>query len=89
MGTSGIHVTCDMSVMDLRETSAILSPVIGGISYREAHLAMEIISLSGLLRSADLTGFATDIEPDEVAANIGSGFLLSLCGKRILGKRKG
>jgi len=88
MGTSGIHVTCDMSVMDMRETSGILNPVIGGISYREAHLAMEIISLSGLLRSADITGFANDFEPDEVTANVASGFLLSLCGKRILGKRK-
>lgn len=88
MGTSGLHVTCDMSVMDMRETSGILHPVIGGISYREAHLAMEIISLSGLLRSADITGFSSDAEPDEVTANIASGFILSLCGKRILGKRK-
>ena len=88
MGTSGIHVTCDMSVMDMRETYGIRNPVIGGISYREAHLAMEIISLSGLLRSADITGFATDIEPDEVTASAASGFLLSLCGKRILGRQK-
>lgn len=88
MGTSGLHISCDMSVMDMRETSGILNPVVGGISYREAHLAMEILSLSGLLRSADITGFSPYIGPDDVISNIAAGLILSLCGKRILGKRK-
>ncbi|MFT5701660.1 MAG: arginase [Desulforhopalus sp.] len=88
MGTSGLHVTCDMSVMDVRETVGILNPVIGGISYREVHLAMEILSSSGLLRSVDVTGFSPSIEQDEITADIAAGFILSLCGKRLLANRR-
>jgi ornithine racemase len=88
MGTAGLHVTCDMSVMDVRETAGILNPVIGGISYREVHLAMEMLFTSDLVRSADITGFSTVIEQDDLTADIAAGFILSLCGKRLLGKRR-
>jgi predicted amino acid racemase/arginase family enzyme len=88
MGTAGLHVTCDMSVMDVRETAGILNPVIGGISYREVHLAMEMLFTSDLVRSADITGFSTLIEQDDLTADIAAGFILSLCGKRLLGKRR-
>lgn len=85
-GTAGIHVTCDVSVMDLRETAAITHPVVGGISYREAHLAMESLSLSGLLRSANFIGFTDQVQPGDVIGEVVAGFILSLCGKRILGQ---
>ena len=88
IGTAGVHVTFDMSIMDWRESSCILDPVFGGITFREAHLAMEILSLSGILRSADFTGFCQEIGTDEQTSAIVSGLILSLCGKRILGRAR-
>ncbi len=85
MGKSGLHVTLDLSVLDPTVTPGILKPVNGGISYREVHLAMEMIAMSGLLRSLDVVGFSPERDPEWVTARITSEFILSLFGKKILG----
>ena len=44
----------DMDVLDPREAPGVGTPRRGGITYREAHLAMEMVADSGLLRSMDI-----------------------------------
>ena len=46
-GTAGFHVSLDMDSVDPDEAPGVGTPVRGGITYREAHLAMEMLSDSG------------------------------------------
>lgn len=72
-------------MLDPTVAPGVLKPVKGGISYREAHLAMEMIAMSGLLRSLDVVGFSPVRDPEMVTARVSSEFILSLFGKKILG----
>lgn len=86
MGTTGVHITLDMSVLDPIVAPAVPKPVRGGISYREAHLAMEMIAKSGLLRSVDVVGLDPEKDSDFSTAKLCAEFVLSLFGKKILGR---
>ena len=46
-GTAGYHVSLDMDWIDPEDAPGVGTPVWGGATYREAHLAMEIISDHG------------------------------------------
>jgi len=85
MGKWGLHVTLDLSVLDPTVAPGVMKPVNGGISYRETHLAMEMIAMSGLLRSLDVVGFSPERDQEMVTARVISEFILSLFGKKILG----
>lgn len=52
-GTDGIHLSYDMDSLDPNETPGVGTPVPGGITYREGHLAMEMLAASGMLISAE------------------------------------
>ena len=53
-GTAGFHLSLDMDAVDPREAPGVGTPVRGGITYREAHLAMEIICDSGRMTSMEV-----------------------------------
>ena len=48
-GPGFVHVSLDMDALDPEVAPGVGTPVRGGLSYREAHLAMELISESGLV----------------------------------------
>jgi len=50
-GTGGIHVSLDLDVCDPTVAPGVGTPVKGGLDYREAHLAMEIVADSGKRRA--------------------------------------
>ncbi|MEM5794743.1 MAG: arginase [Bacillota bacterium] len=50
----GFHVSFDMDVLDTEVVSGVGTPVFGGITYREAHLAMELVARSRQLVSLEL-----------------------------------
>ncbi len=52
-GTAGFHVSLDMDFVDPKDAPGVGTPVRGGVTYREAHLAMEMICDS---RQHDLDG---------------------------------
>ncbi len=52
--TAGVHVSFDLDVCDPSIAPGVGTPVKGGLDYREAHMVMEIIADSGLLRALDL-----------------------------------
>ncbi|HJZ46600.1 MAG TPA: arginase, partial [Roseiflexaceae bacterium] len=54
VNTAGFHVSLDMDALDPSEAPGVGTPVFGGISYREAHLAMELVAQSGKLLGMDL-----------------------------------
>lgn len=83
MGTAGIHVSLDMDALDPAEAPGVGTPVLGGISYREAHLAMEMIAQSGKLLSMDLVEVNPILDAHNVTAELAVEFALSALGKRI------
>ena len=52
-GTAGFHLSLDMDVVDPDEAPGVGTPVRGGMTYREAHLAMETICDSGRMLSME------------------------------------
>ena len=53
-GAAFVHVSLDMDVVDPDVAPGVGTPVRGGLSYREAHLAMELVAESGLLGSLEV-----------------------------------
>lgn len=81
--TDGFHVSFDMDVLDPREAPGVGTPVLGGISYREAHLAMELVAQSGHLISMDLVEVNPILDDRNMTAMLAVEFALSALGKRI------
>jgi arginase len=53
-GAPFVHVSLDMDVVDPDVAPGVGTPVRGGLSYREAHLAMELVAESGVLDSLEI-----------------------------------
>src|SRR6201995_783479 len=53
-GTAGIHVSFDLDVCDPTIAPGVGTPVKGGLDYREAHMVMEMVADSPLLRALDV-----------------------------------
>jgi arginase len=83
-GTAGIHVSFDMDVCDPLIAPGVGTPVKGGLDYREAHTAMEIIADSGLLTSLDLVEVNPTLDVQNTTAQLGTELALSALGMKIL-----
>ena len=83
-GTAGFHVSFDMDAVDPREAPGVGTPVRGGISYREAHLAMEMVCDSGKLLSMEIVGVNPVMDEVNRTAELAVELVLSAMGKRIL-----
>lgn len=82
-GTNGLHVSFDMDSLDPREAPGVGTPVRGGITYREAHLTMELIADSGKLTSLDVVEVNPILDQENRTANLAVELILSALGKRI------
>ncbi len=83
-GTAGFHVSLDMDSVDPREAPGVGTPVRGGITYREAHLAMEIVCDSGRMTSMDVVEVNPVIDEANRTAILAVELVMSALGKRIL-----
>ena len=83
-GTAGFCVTVDMDFVDPEDAPGVGTPVRGGASYREAHLAMEMIADSGRMLSFELTEVNPVIDEANRTAELGVELALSAFGKKIL-----
>jgi arginase len=82
-GTDGLHLSLDLDAVDPREAPGVGTPVLGGISYREAHLAMEMVAQSERLRSLDLVEVNPILDTCNATACLAVELALSALGKRI------
>ncbi|GAB4111590.1 MAG: arginase [Roseiflexaceae bacterium] len=85
-GTEGFHLSLDLDALDPAEAPGVGTPVTGGLSYREAHLAMEMIAESGALRSMDIVEVNPILDQRNRTAAHAVAFALSALGQRIMGK---
>lgn len=83
-GTAGCHVSLDMDFLDPQEAPGVGTPSRGGATYREAHLAMELIADSGGLLSMDIVEVNPILDTANKTAELAMELALSALGKRIL-----
>ena len=78
-----LHVSLDADVLDPTLAPGVGTPVPGGLTYREAHLLMEILAESGRVQSLDLVEVNPILDERNRTAEMLVGLALSLLGKRI------
>jgi arginase len=83
-GTAGFHVSLDMDAVDPQEAPGVGTPVQGGITYREAHLAMEMLGDSGRVTSMEVVEVNPVIDDANRTAILAVELVMSAMGKRIL-----
>ena len=82
--TAGVHVSFDLDVCDPTIAPGVGTPVKGGLDYREAHLVMEMVADSGLLRALDLVEVNPILDDRNTTAVLGVELALSALGQKIL-----
>jgi arginase len=83
-GTDGVHASLDLDWLDPTIAPGVGTPVRGGVSYREAHSAMEAIAECGQLRSIDLVEVNPILDTRNETAELAAELAASAFGKRIL-----
>ncbi|HCT62250.1 MULTISPECIES: arginase [Acidobacterium] len=83
-GTAGYHVSLDMDWIDPEDAPGVGTPVRGGATYREAHLAMEIIADHGRMVSFELVEVNPVIDEHNRTADLAVELICSAFGKKIL-----
>lgn len=79
-----IHVSLDMDSLDPATAPGVGTPVPGGLTYREAHLLMEILGDSGRVRSLDIVEINPILDDQNKTAELAVELAASLLGQRIL-----
>jgi arginase len=83
-GTAGYHVSLDMDWIDPEDAPGVGTPVRGGATYREAHLAMEIIADHGRMVSLEVVEVNPVIDEHNRTADLAVELISSAFGKKIL-----
>ncbi len=79
-----LHVSLDMDSLDPTEAPGVGTPVAGGLSYREAHLLMEVVAEDGRLGSLDVVEINPILDQRNETARLAVELVASLMGNSIL-----
>lgn len=82
--TGGLYLSCDADWIDPSEAPGVGTPVPGGATYREAHLAMELLADTGLLVGMDLVEINPVLDRANRTAELAVELIASALGKRTL-----
>lgn len=80
----GVHLSLDLDGLDPLYTPGVGTPVQGGISYRESHLAMEMLEDSGMITSAEFVEVNPILDEKNKTADVAVGLMGSLFGEKLL-----
>ncbi len=83
-GTAGYYVSLDMDWIDPEDAPGVGTPVRGGATYREAHLAMEILADHGRMLSFEIVEVNPVIDEHNRTADLAVELACSAFGKKIL-----
>lgn len=83
-GTAGFHLSFDLDGIDPMVAPGVATPVVGGLTYRESHLLMELVADSRRLVSMEVVEHNPVLDSKNVTAEVGVGMILSALGRRIL-----
>lgn len=80
----GVHLSLDLDGLDPLYTPGVGTPVPGGISYRESHLAMEMLEDSGMITSAEFVEVNPILDEKNKTADVAVGLMGSLFGEKLI-----
>jgi arginase len=83
-GGNFLHVSLDMDVVDPEHAPGVGTPVRGGLNYREAHLAMEIVAEHGGMSSLDVVEVNPILDRENATGKLAVELVASALGARIL-----
>jgi arginase len=83
-GTAGVHLSFDLDAVDPEVAPGVGTPVAGGLTYREAHLACEKVAQSGRLLGMDIVELNPILDESNRTAKLAVELILSAFGKTIL-----
>jgi arginase len=83
-GSSFLHLSLDLDAVDPTYAPGVGTPVRGGLSYREAHLALEVVAESGLLDSLDVVEVNPILDRENETGKLAVELVASALGARIL-----
>jgi arginase len=83
-GRNKIHISLDLDLVDPSDAPGVGTPVRGGVTYREAHLAMEMIYESRLMKSLEVVEVNPILDQQNATAELAVELVLSAMGKQII-----
>ena len=83
-GSGFVHVSLDMDALDPEVAPGVGTPVRGGLTYREAHLAMELIAESGLAGSLEVVEVNPILDRENTTAETAVELVASALGATII-----
>jgi arginase len=83
-GTAGIHVSFDIDAIDPYYAPGVGTSAPGGLTFREAHLALEEVAISGKLIGLEMVEVNPILDNRNSTAELGAGLICSALGQRIL-----
>jgi arginase len=83
-GGAFLHLSFDMDAVDPEYAPGVGTPVRGGLSYREAHLAMETIAEAGTVDSLDIVEVNPVLDRENATGKLAVELVASALGARIL-----
>lgn len=81
--TDGVHLSLDLDGLDPSEAPGVGTPVIGGITYRESHLAMEMLAEADILSSAEFVEVNPILDEKNKTATVAVALMGSLFGEKL------
>lgn len=81
--TDGVHLSLDLDGLDPHDAPGVGTPVMGGISYRESHLAMEMLADSDLITSAEFVEVNPILDDKNKTATAAVALMGSLFGEKL------
>ncbi|MFZ0444149.1 MAG: arginase [Bacillus sp. (in: firmicutes)] len=82
--TDGVHLSFDLDGLDPNDAPGVGTPVNGGVSYRESHLAMEMLAESNLITSAEFVEVNPILDEKNKTALAAVALMGSLFGEKLL-----
>jgi arginase len=82
--TDGVHLSLDLDGLDPRDAPGVGTPVLGGISYRESHLAMEMLAEANIITSAEFVEVNPILDEKNKTATVAVALMASLFGDKLL-----
>lgn len=82
--TDGVHLSLDLDSLDPHEAPGVGTPVMGGISYRESNLAMEMLSEAQMITSAEFVEVNPILDEKNKTAALAVELMGSLFGEKLL-----
>lgn len=82
--TEGVHLSLDLDAFDPSDAPGVGTPVLGGVTYREGHLAMEMLAKAGVVLSVDVVEVNPILDHENRTGRVAVDMVCSLLGETVL-----